>query len=296
MSRLIRRIFDRSSKAPSRRVRSTRPIRTVADLKTRLLLQPLEDRTVPTVFTVNALADTGIGSGTTGDLRYCITQSNLNAGPNSIDATGVSGTITLTSALPSITQGVTITGPGPGDLTVDANFVGRVFNISTTSTFEMDDLTITDGSTGSPGGGIYGTSGANIVVKDSVITGCGSGGNGGGIYFFSGGSLDVENTSVINNTSNGSNGGGGIYFYGTASSYTISNSTIANNTAQHGGGLSFTNFSGTGNVTNSTITGNFASSASTGNTNGGGGIVRRSGSGSINLDNSIVSGNRLGRR
>ena len=91
------------------------------NLKARLLLQPLEDRTAPANFTVNALTDTGAGSGTSGDLRYCISQSNATPGPNTIDATGVSGTISLTSALPAITAPVTITGPGANQLTVSGS-------------------------------------------------------------------------------------------------------------------------------------------------------------------------------
>src|SRR6516164_10925062 len=87
------------------------PVRTARSARTRLWVTPLEDRTVPTAYTVNATTDTGTGSGTTGDLRYCITQATAAAG-NSInfDTTvfGTPQTITLTSALPTITQGMTI--------------------------------------------------------------------------------------------------------------------------------------------------------------------------------------------
>src|SRR5271155_4834484 len=42
------------------------------------LLEGLEDRVLlaATTYTVNAINDTGAGSGTTGDLRYCITKAN----------------------------------------------------------------------------------------------------------------------------------------------------------------------------------------------------------------------------
>jgi hypothetical protein len=39
------------------------------------LLEILEDRTLLSTYTVNSLADTGTGSGLTGDLRYCITHA-----------------------------------------------------------------------------------------------------------------------------------------------------------------------------------------------------------------------------
>src|SRR5271167_718800 len=101
MSRLLRRM-----------IAHTRPQRRPVSPKARLWLRALEDRLVPATFTVTNTGDTGTGSGTSGDLWYCITQANATAGPNSIDATGVTGTITLTSVLPTITQGVTIDGPG----------------------------------------------------------------------------------------------------------------------------------------------------------------------------------------
>ncbi|MBI4751827.1 MAG: VCBS repeat-containing protein [Acidobacteria bacterium] len=72
-----------------------------------LFTQPL------VVYTVNSTTDTGTGTGTSGDLRYCITQANLSAGADSINfaipGSGVQ-TITLASGLPFITQPLTIDG------------------------------------------------------------------------------------------------------------------------------------------------------------------------------------------
>src|SRR5262249_24217095 len=79
----------------------------------RLGLDHLEERAVPAAFVVNGLGDTGTGSGTSGDLRYCITQSNSTGGPNTITfAPGVAGNINLTGELPAVTNSVTIQGPG----------------------------------------------------------------------------------------------------------------------------------------------------------------------------------------
>jgi hypothetical protein len=80
-------------------------------------VEQLEGRLVPAVYTVNALTDTGAGAGLAGDLRYCITQSNSNAGPNTIQfnvpGSGVQ-TIAVGSTtgqpLPVITTPVTIDG------------------------------------------------------------------------------------------------------------------------------------------------------------------------------------------
>jgi hypothetical protein len=68
-----------------------------------------------TVYTVNVNTDAGTGAGTTGDLRYCITQANLVAGPHTIQfaiaPTGSVATITLANDLPNIIMSnITING------------------------------------------------------------------------------------------------------------------------------------------------------------------------------------------
>ena len=88
----------------------------------RLTLEPLEGRALLslTTWTVNSLGDTGTGSGTSGDLRYVITQADQTTGDNTINF-AVIGTITLYSALPDLsnTTGVMdIEGPGASSLTV----------------------------------------------------------------------------------------------------------------------------------------------------------------------------------
>src|SRR4029077_13619864 len=65
-------------------------------------------------FTVTATTDTGAGSGTSGDVRYCLTQANAdNTTPRvinfAIPGNGVQ-TITLASVLPTVTKFTTIDG------------------------------------------------------------------------------------------------------------------------------------------------------------------------------------------
>lgn len=69
-----------------------------------------------TVYDVNSLDVSNTGSGTSGTLRYCISQANQSAGPHVINFS-VAGTISITnnSALPSLNQSITIdasTAPG----------------------------------------------------------------------------------------------------------------------------------------------------------------------------------------
>jgi hypothetical protein len=69
----------------------------------------LEDRTLPSVYTVDHLADDAVGVELNGSLRYCMTQA--------VDGDritfGVTGTINLTGALPNVTRSISIEGPGP---------------------------------------------------------------------------------------------------------------------------------------------------------------------------------------
>src|SRR5262249_39300083 len=76
---------------------------------------------------VNALTDTGAGSGNTGDLRYCMTMAQESFSPGAdvinFDATKFASlqTITITSALPTIDNDLTITGTGSAKVVLDLN-------------------------------------------------------------------------------------------------------------------------------------------------------------------------------
>ena len=69
------------------------------------MLESLEERALlsTTTWTVNSLGDTGSGSGTSGDLRYVITNADKTTGNNTIDFS-VTGTITLNSTLPDLSN------------------------------------------------------------------------------------------------------------------------------------------------------------------------------------------------
>src|ERR1017187_5754293 len=71
-------------------------------------LEQVEDRVLLSgnTYTVNSLADTGTGTGLTGDLRYAITQADSNPG-STIDFS-VTGAIQLREALPDLSANVTI--------------------------------------------------------------------------------------------------------------------------------------------------------------------------------------------
>ena len=245
-------------------------------------------------------------------LREAIVAANNTAGADAIYLTGVSGTITLASSL-SITDSVSIDGPGASNLSVSGNNAVRVFDISGSGvTVNISDMTITQGSvigsganisvTGGStltlnnstvsngtasgtfpngkGGGIFINNNSNATVTNSTISGNTSNQNGAGIYNRIGGTLTVINSTVTNNHANNA-GGGGIDNRGIA---TISNSTITgNSTSSNGGGLYNAYATATLTVTNSTISNN------TSNFRGGG--ISNISNGTVTIANSTISGN-----
>src|SRR5262249_46757700 len=107
--------------------------------RTVLQLEALEDRTLPSTFTVLNLDDSGPGS-----LRAAILAVNANPGADTVQfAPGLQGTITLSSTNGElkITDDLTINGPGASLLTVSGNSASRVFHVSNNSTVTIAGLT-----------------------------------------------------------------------------------------------------------------------------------------------------------
>src|SRR5215471_1783238 len=98
--------------------------------------------------TVTNTNDSGPGS-----LRAALAAANDG---DTIDATGVSGTILLTSGELQITHNVTINGPGAGNLAVNGNATFRVFD-NFASNVTISGFTITNGFSNdyNGGGGIF---------------------------------------------------------------------------------------------------------------------------------------------
>jgi hypothetical protein len=278
------------------------------------MVRALEDRNVPANFFVNILGNSGTGSGSFGDIRYCVNQANANPGADTIQF-AVSGTIFLQAELP-LTGPTVIDGPGAALLTIDANHLSRLFDIQTSSTVTIDNLTLTNGSVFDGGGAILmGVANGNLTLSNCNITAntasvssggavwihknsnlsvdqCNISGNisgfrGAGLYFYYGGSLSLTNSTLSGNMESGSNNGGGaIYFYGAvgANGFTIRNTTITGNTASgRGGGLSLNHTSSAFTITNSTITGNTAF------TQGGGGIAVNDPMAVLNLESTVIA-------
>ncbi|MDB4811076.1 DUF5011 domain-containing protein, partial [Akkermansiaceae bacterium] len=129
-------------------------------------------------FVVSTLAD----DGNEGSFRSGIIAAN---GSSAIDTItfeqGVSGTITLTSDLPAITENLTITGPsGSESVTISGNDQYAMFSVSG-KTLTLSDLTFTEiKSVSGENGSIITLAEANAVATGITVTG-----NTNGTAFFS---------------------------------------------------------------------------------------------------------------
>ena len=243
------------------------------------------DSSLANIIVVTNTNDSGAGS-----LRDALA---IASDGDTIDATGVFGTILLTSGQLQITHNVTISGPGANHLAVDGNGQSRVFYKSGWNS-TVSGLTIRNGHvTNDFGGGIFNYGGALTLSNCTVI------GNsayyGGGISNYNSGDSGIATLTLTNSTLSGNSAysGGGIFnsMFGGGAAVTISNSTISGNSADFGGGIK----SGGGGpngpsafvtISNSTISGNSAGN--------GGGIYNSPSPRSraeVGVNNSTISDN-----
>src|SRR5262249_7391682 len=106
--------------------RARRPQRSAPRRPFRPCLGVLEGRDLPSTFPVTNLLDSGPGS-----LRAAIAAANANPGADTISfAGGLRGTIALAGGQLSITDALTIDGPGAWQLAVSGDDASRVFRVA----------------------------------------------------------------------------------------------------------------------------------------------------------------------
>ncbi len=168
-----------------------------------------------TAFVVNSLADapdadlSNPACATAGAVctwRAAVQQANASAGPDTITFS-VTGIITLTATTPTITDTVSIVGPGAALLTLDANLIGPALQVTSNDpavTIAISGLTLTGGRNPSGGGGVAFDGSATLVISGTVITGnlamIGGGLNLEGVTF-------LINSTVSHNTASVRGGG-----------------------------------------------------------------------------------------
>src|SRR5262245_63422917 len=201
-------------------------------------LELLEGRALPSTFTVLNLADSGEGS-----LRQAVLDANAQPGADTIAfADGLNGTIPLTSGQLSITDALTIDGPGADLLAVSGSQQSRIFSISGGATVTIAGLTIRDGRViGSPGsgGGILNTASTltldrDVLSDNQAIGAPGGVGRGGAVANLSGGTLTVSHSLLSQNQAIGISGGSaasGGAILNSSSHLTVTHSKFMGNQA-----------------------------------------------------------------
>jgi len=167
---------------------------------------------------------------------------------DTIDATGISGVITLSTGELLVNTSVTINGAGADLLAVDGNGASVVFQIGATKTVTISGLTIRNGQ-GSFGGGISNAASGTLTVTNSTLS--------GNTAAFGGGAFNAGTITIVNSTVSGNTGGEGAGIYNAGGTVlTITNSTFSGNTARQTGGASFN--LGTLQIAHSTFSDNSA--------------------------------------
>ncbi|MBX7219545.1 MAG: hypothetical protein K1Y36_06340 [Blastocatellia bacterium] len=269
------------------------------------------------IFIVTNTGDNGginpaVGAGT-GTLRQAIIDANANSGSDVIDASGITGTISLQATLPTIAQPLTVNGPTVGTLAVTRGTAASfgIFTIGSNASTTLNRLVITNGSA-SQGAGVNSGVGSDLTLNQCTLSGHVGSSHHGALQFAGGvgRTLTIDSCTIASNTSIGAAIGtndaggeivilrnstfnnntstsfnGGAYDPGPNLTLTITNCTFSGNTsAAMGGALRFqSTFSGTATLTNCTITGNRAHLA--------GGGLSRAGTGVLILTNTNVAGN-----
>jgi predicted outer membrane repeat protein len=209
-------------------------------------LEVLEDRSVPSTFTVRNPNDAGPGS-----LRQAVLDANVKSGADTIVfRPGLEGTIRLSSGEMTITDHVTIKGPGAARMAVSGNFSSRIFNVDDGDgqadlNVKIQGLELRHGNSVGGGGAIF--SAEHLALVNMVFTQNTASNNGGAVD----GAADVTVTRCTFSGNTTSLWGGAL----SCGDATIRGSTISSNSAGGlGGGVSC----GTATITGSTISGNSA--------------------------------------
>ena len=223
--------------------------------------------------------------------------NNLDSGPGSLraiiadaqdgdtvefDPSLAGQTIFLISGSILISDDITITGLGVDQLTISGNNQSRIFDVAFDADVTMSDLSLTDGSSQTAGGGAISMTGSSLELINMVFSNNQSSGFGGALVIAgTSGSEDQRITTIINSTfsSNSATTSGAAIF--TNGPLTIIGSTISTNSAGDAGAVvaSFTDLV----ISDSTIVNNTASNTP--------GISLLAPESTLQIGNSIVANN-----
>jgi hypothetical protein len=238
-------------------------------------------------YIVNTISDTVVvgacQNGSPGcSLRGAIQIANSHPGADGIGFDLPAGSIiSLTAALPTITEGVAISGPGANLVEVRRSTGGPnygIFNLNTPGAVTIAGLTLSNGAAIS-GGGISRIGGGTTNVNNCMVSGNTASSNGAGIY----NGNSVMNVTRCTLNGNIAEGAGGALLNDSAGTMNVVSCTLVGNVATNGGGIA--SFGPAVTVTNCTITANHAFGGN------GGGIFASSGG---DIKSSLIASNEGG--
>lgn len=171
---------------------------------------------------------TNTNDGGSGSLREAIADANANPGTDLISITA-NGTLLLLSPLPTISEAVTIQGPGADQFAIDGNESFRVLDINASDVI-ITDLSVQNGMVSGPeyGAGIKST--GNLFLERVEVLSNTAQSYGGGLYVT--GALTMTEGGVRNNSST-NNAGGGMRVLGVTN---ISGTNFVGNSSRGDGG------------------------------------------------------------
>jgi hypothetical protein len=194
-------------------------------------------------FTVTTTQDNAPGS-----LRDAVQLANTSGGVDVI-MIATSGTVTLLSPLPPITESATITGPGTDLLTISGNNTVRIFRLAAGTTNSISGLTIANGMATNYENGAGIENLGNLTVSNCVVAGNQNfGGWGGGVFSagtlriidstFQGNHVTGEKGSDMSRDTAGSGGAAGMggALFSMSGKVSIVGSTFIANSARGGDG------------------------------------------------------------
>lgn len=231
-------------------------------------------------------AVTNLNDGGAGSLRQAVLGANAAGGSNAITfQNSLKGTITLTGGQITISNNLTLNGPGATVLAISGNRASRIFEIASGKTVNLDKLTLKDGYHPTHGGGIYNA--GTLAITNSTLTNnkvedTGDTGVGGAISNNS--KLTITNSILSSNAARY----GGCIDNGKnpPASLSITNSTLSNNSAYEGGCI-YNSSELPVSITNSTFSGNTAE-------RDGAGIYNAESAGALNVRGSVLFDNTAG--
>ncbi|MEM7147728.1 MAG: choice-of-anchor Q domain-containing protein [Verrucomicrobiota bacterium] len=240
-------------------------------------------------FTVTNTNNTGIGS-----FRKAVEDAvAAGTGVVAFDPTVFGSspqTITLTGGQIAVTAPIIINGPFPNRVTIDADNVGRIFDITSSGTDKvtLSNLRFINGDR-TTGGAMRVAGGSTVVCGDNLVfednTANNNTASGGGALLVDNATVSITDSAFVDNDSAASGGAVAVQNNGDLD---LTNVTVSGNTADTSGG-GIMNNGGTVDLASCTITNNTADDNN--NATGTGGGVGKLSTAVVRAINTIIAAN-----